>query len=199
MTAASAGGRRSKFWGIVTGVGRIDEVYTQSMKGTFKGNVLEWDKELAKTQPGAVKETRIVPNPTSYPGLSVIEVKILSVALASIFFLSFAFSLVLLLTSKPVEISASERAALGIKKKYGERMAEAIGQTPVKDEKIIYLGSMADLITVADELGKPVIHVALGASRDSHVYFVLDGTTRYQYMADAGNIWRRRNKEEESD
>jgi hypothetical protein len=167
-----------------TSAGKIDTTFTQNMNGTFKGNVLEWDKALTATKPGAINELRSVPNPMSYLGLSIVEVKILSIALASIFFLSLTFSLMLFVTSKAAAIPDTERETLEIKKKYGERMAEATGQTAKSAGNVIYLSSMADLVTVADELGKPIIHELSGPPPETHVYFVLDGTTQYRYPAE---------------
>jgi len=167
-----------------TTAGKIDAVFAQAMKGNFKGNVLEWDKELTATKPGAIKEIKVVPNPTTYLGLSIIEVKILSIALSSIFFLSLVFSALFLVTAKPTAMSETEKETLDIKKKYGERMAEATGQTLKSAGNVIYLGSMEDLVTVADELGKPIIHQVSGPTPKSHLYFVLDGATKYQYPAD---------------
>ncbi len=45
---------------------------------------------------------------------------------------------------------------------------------------------MEDLIKVADELGKPIVHQALGTSEDLHAYQIFDGATRYQYLLVTG-------------
>jgi hypothetical protein len=34
---------------------------------------------------------------------------------------------------------------------------------------------------IADELGKPVVHQSAGPSAAIHLYYVIDGNTRYQY------------------
>jgi len=41
---------------------------------------------------------------------------------------------------------------------------------------------MEDLMKVADELLKPVIHQPPSTPEEAHAYYVLDGTTRYQYL-----------------
>jgi len=164
-----------------TEFGLIDETFSQAMKGTLRGNVLEWD-ELAKTEPGSIEETRLIPNPNKYLGLSVAEARVLSTALAGIFFLCFVGYLVLYVRFKPAEPLPAEKEALRVKKKYRELMAEATGQTPIEGEKIISLGSMEDLITVANELGKPIIHQATGKPQEPHAYYVFDAATRYQYV-----------------
>jgi hypothetical protein len=65
-------------------------------------------------------------------------------------------------------------------------MAEATSQTPVVGEKIISLGSMEDLVKVADELGKPIIHQRPTTPEERHVYYVFDGFTSYQFVLAAG-------------
>ncbi len=62
-------------------------------------------------------------------------------------------------------------------------MAFGTSETLLKEERLISLSSMEDLIKVADELGKLVIHQAPGVSEETHAYYVFDGTTRYQYVS----------------
>ena len=40
---------------------------------------------------------------------------------------------------------------------------------------------------IADELGKPVVHQSEGPSGDNHIYYVIDGNTRYQYVLTRDN------------
>ena len=57
----------------------------------------------------------------------------------------------------------------------------ALKHVPSESEKTILLGSMEDLIKVADELAKPIIYQEPGLEGGQHIYSVMDGTTRYQY------------------
>jgi len=163
-----------------TPFGVIDETFTQAIKGSIKGNVLEWDKELAKTQPGSITTSQMIPR--KYLGLSVNTVKNLFTALVGIFCLFLLSSVVLYVKFKPKGPPQVEKEALQVRKKYRERMVEATSQTPMEGEKTISLGSMEDLIKVADELGKPVVHQPPSASEEQHTYYVFDGTTRYQHV-----------------
>ena len=88
---------------------------------------------------------------------------------------------------KPTELSQTEKELLQVKKRYGKHIAEIINQTPIEGEKIISLGSMEDLIKVADELGKPIIHQAPSQPQEPHAYYVFDGATRYQYIISTGS------------
>jgi hypothetical protein len=161
-----------------TPLGLIEETFSQAMVGTLRGNVLEWDKELAKSQPGSIKETRLIPNPNKYLVFSVAGARILSTALAGIFFLCFVASLVLYVRFRPAELSWIEKEVARAKKKYGGIMAEAT----IEDDKTVSVGSMQDLIRVASELGKPIMHQAPAGPRKPHAYYVFDGATRYRYV-----------------
>ena len=70
-----------------------------------------------------------------------------------------------------------EREAQALHKKYAERVAEVRGPVVVSGETIP-LNSMEDLVKIADELGKPIFHQS---AEGDQLYYVLDGTTRYQY------------------
>ncbi|MBU2009866.1 MAG: DUF5305 domain-containing protein [Chloroflexi bacterium] len=161
-----------------TPLGLIEETFGQAMVGTLRGNVLDWDKELAKSQPGSIKEARLVPNPNKYLVFSVAGARILSTALAGIFLLCFVASLVLYVRSRPAELSWIEKEVARAKKKYGGIMAEAT----IEDDKTLSVGSMQDLLRVASELGKPIMHQAPAGPREPHAYYVFDGATRYRYV-----------------
>jgi hypothetical protein len=77
--------------------------------------------------------------------------------------------------------TAAEVEAARARKRYGERMAEASGPMPAASgDNTVTLDSIEDLVKVADELGKPVVHYKPGAG-GVHSYCVFDGTTCYQY------------------
>jgi hypothetical protein len=166
--------------------GPIDETYSQEMKGTITGNVIEWDQELTKTQTGAITRVTLVGNASKYLGLSVNWARIVTRAFTVAFFLLSVISLILYFRSKRARSPLINMEALQIQKKYKQRIAEAKSQTPSENEILINLSSMEGLITVADELGKPIIHQAPGTPEGQHAYHILDGTIRYQYLPPIG-------------
>jgi hypothetical protein len=165
-----------------TDYGPIDEVFTQTLSTELGGGTLIWNEELEMTQEGAITTTHIIPNPNRYLGLSVDGVKKTSLILGLIFLAIFIASLVFYNQTKPTELPLFEKEALSIGKKYADRIAQASSQTPVASEKIISLGSIEDLVKVADELGKPIMHQPPTNLEKQHTYYVLDGTTQYQYI-----------------
>jgi hypothetical protein len=60
-------------------------------------------------------------------------------------------------------------------------MVEALEDNSTEGVMTIPLGSMEDLIKVADELAKPVVYRKLETQGDPQTYFVLDVTTLYRY------------------
>ncbi|MGA9695215.1 MAG: DUF5305 family protein, partial [Dehalococcoidales bacterium] len=68
-----------------------------------------------------------------------------------------------------------------IHKNYGARIAESSDDAPTADKNPVGMNSIGDLMKIADELGKPVVHQSTGPSADFHLYYVIDGNTRYQY------------------
>ena len=167
-----------------TEFGPLNETFSQTMSSTLGEGTLEWSEELVSTKSGSIEASRMIPN--KLVGVSVSGARILFPALTAIFLGFSLYLLILHMKSKPVKLPYIEKEALRVRKKYGGRMAEATSQTPLKGEKIIFLGSMEDLIKVADELDKPIIHQPPRTSKERHAYYVFDGTTRYQYVVIAG-------------
>jgi len=165
-----------------TDFGPIDETFSQTLSCNVEKGTLQWNEKLSRSQGGAITTTEVIPNPNRYLGLSVDKLRLVSIILSCIFILLFIASVVMYNRFKPAEPSMIEKEALQAGKKYGDRIAEASSQTPIEGEKIISLGSMEDLVKVADELGKPVIHQPPSASEKRHTYYVIDGTTQYQYI-----------------
>jgi len=165
-----------------TEFGPIDEVFTQTLSTELGGGTLIWNEKLQMTQEDAITTTRIIPNPSRYLGLSVDGLKLTSLILGLIFLILFIASLVFYNQTKPAELPLFEKEALQAGKKYADRIAQASSQTPIAGEKIISLGSIEDLVKVADELGKPIMHQPPTASEKRHTYYVIDGTSQYQYI-----------------
>ena len=161
--------------------GPIDEISSPSMKGTIKNNVLTWDKDVAVSKPGAIKQTVTINNPVKIMGLSVSTGRTLFVILSCIFAFFLLGLAVFYFMHRGAGPSDYDRKVQKINKTYGARIAESNGDSGVEGEKPVSMNSMEDLIKIADELGKPVIHQSAGAVWKVQSYYVIDGNTRYQY------------------
>jgi len=163
-----------------TDFGPINETFSQTLSTTLEKGTLEWKEGLTKTQPGFIKETRLIPNPNKYLGLSSSGVRNLFIAMASVFFIFFLFSLVGYAKFKPVELSMFEKEALQIRKKHKDLIVDVKELPEAKaGEVVIPLSSFDELLKVADALLKPVF---FKAELDKNTYCVIDGITRYQYI-----------------
>jgi hypothetical protein len=163
-----------------TDFGPINETFRQSLSTTLEKGILEWKEELIKTQPGSIKEAGLIPNPNKYLGLSSSGVRNLFIAMASVFFLFFLFSLVGYVKFKPVELSLFEKEALQIRRKHKDVIVDVKELPEAKAEEVVIpLSSFDELLKVADALLKPVF---LKAELDKNTYCVIDGITRYQYI-----------------
>ena len=160
--------------------GPIDETFTQSLKGTISRNVLTWDKTLSATAAGAIKQQETVPNDQSFLGLSLGDTKTWSLA---VFILggTVLFSGFMIRTARVTSrAEETEKELAAIRKKYGARIVDASGAAP-DVEGAINLNSFEGLISVADELGKPVVYFSTEPTPREHVFCVIDGKTRYQF------------------
>ncbi len=167
-----------------TAYGKIDEIFSPTLKGTIKGNILQWDEELTTSRPGSISQTTLVPNTEKYLGMSLGAARGLLIALTVIFLgILLALLYPYYARRQKERISPVEKEVRRIKKKYKMRLIEASDYTPAVGEKIVLLNRIEDLLTVADELGKPVVHaINKNPDEELHNYYVIDGITRYQYL-----------------
>jgi hypothetical protein len=59
------------------------------------------------------------------------------------------------------------------------------------------MNSMEDLIKIADELGKPIVHQSAGPTWEVQSYYVIDGSTRYQYSIPSDKSGQETDEKEE--
>ena len=163
-----------------TDFGPINETFSQTLSTNLEQGILGWKEELKKTKPGAIKDTKLIPNPNKYLGLSSSGIRNLSIAMASVFFLFFLFSVVGYSKFKPVELSMFEKEALQTRKKHKEVIVDVEELPEAKAEEVVIpLSSFDELLKIADALLKPVL---LKVELDKNTYCVIDGITRYQYI-----------------
>ena len=169
-----------------TDFGNIDEVFTHTLKGTLSPTVLIWDSELEGSKEGSIGEDiRMVPNTEKLFGLSPDTARIVfPIALAII--LPFSLYLLILgIVARPAALSRIEKEAIQAKKKHKELIVD-VKELPTiegQDITVVSLSSLDDLITTAENLFRPVLHKA---EEERHIYCVIDGTTRYQYVSEPG-------------
>jgi len=159
-----------------TGAGTVDEVYTQTLGATLEANSLAFDRELSRSQRGTIGGAAANPadeeERSRTPWIVMLIIALLALAY-------FGWSQVQL-GRTPLTEAEAEVARAG--KKYKQMMLEvrALPQAG-PSETVVPLSSVDDLVRVADELVKPVLH-EVDAGR--HSYCVIDGGVRYLYVVE---------------
>ena len=162
-----------------TEFGPVVEVFSQTMSTTLGEGTLDWREELISSKPGSIEGSRMIPK--KFLGLSVSAARILFPVLASIFLALSMGLLILYVKYRPARLPKIEREALRAKKRYRDLIVDVKKlPAPVANEMVIALGSLDDLITTAEELGKVVLHKA---ETEKHTYCVVDAAIMYQYVS----------------
>jgi hypothetical protein len=166
----------------VTQFGPIDEVFTHTLRGALGTTTITWDKEVEKSEAATIAGTKIVTDP------DVPKYRLWSRIAAAVLLVIFLFVTWHAIWARPV-MSKIAQEAFRAKKKHRNVIVD-IAKLPAaqREQVVIPVGSLEELIKVADNLLKPVLHQA-GA--DKHTYCVIDGLTRYEYIS---KLWHPANK-----
>jgi hypothetical protein len=79
-------------------------------------------------------------------------------------------------------VSAGEAEAARARKKYGQMMVDVEELHEIKpNDTVVPLSSVDDLVRIADDLVKPVLHQA---EEGRHNYCVIDSGVRYLYVVE---------------
>lgn len=157
-----------------TDVGTINEVFTQTLGAALEKNTLIFGKELSRSQsgtlwgaaiPGASQEGR-----SRTPWIICLVVALLALGY-------FGWNQTQLGVAM---VSAGEAEAARAKKKYKQIMVDVEELPEVKPTEIVIpLNSLDDLVRIADDLVKPVLHQL---EEGRHSYCVIDSGVRYIYV-----------------
>lgn len=155
-----------------TDLGAVDEVYTQTLEGKLEGNTLTFGEELSQSQSGFIGGAT-VPASSEESGSKMPWLAGLIVALIALGYLGWNQTRL-----RAAVLTTVEAEAARARKKYSQVMVD-IGELPsVKpNEMVIPLSSLDDLVRIADDLVKPVLHQI---EEGKHIYCVIDGSIRYQ-------------------
>lgn len=158
-------------------LGSVDEVFKHSLDLTLDPNSigLIQDATEPKTEFGSVASSVNVPR-TEVETARRFSPVILGVAVMACLYVLWNYIQV-----RPTQLNASEAEFLRARKKYKNVIVDIKEIPEAKDrETVIALDSLNGLIKTADDLLKPVFHNAEG---QRHTYYVIDGSTRYEYVS----------------
>ena len=156
-----------------TDLGTINEVYTQTLGVKLGGNILTFTKELSLSKSGSIGGAAI-PGESGSRAPWIIGLVIALLALGY-----FGWSQTQL---RLAPVSAGEAEAARARKKYKQMMVDVEELPGVKPtETVIPLNSLDDLVRIADDLVKPVLHQA---DKGRHTYCIIDSGVRYLYVVE---------------
>jgi hypothetical protein len=159
-----------------TSLGKVDEVYIQTLGAKLEGNTVTFDKELSQSQPGTIGEATI-PGGSEREPLEMLSLAGLIVALVALGFLGWNQAQL-----KLVGISAGEAELTRARKKYRQVVVDIEELPEAKpNDTIVPLSSLDDLVRIADDLVKPVLHQA---EEGRHIYCIIDSGVRYLYVVE---------------
>jgi len=155
--------------------GPIDETLTHSMTATLEREKVLWPKTDPEKNSGSIAETLTVPNPTA--GLA----KMGSLGALGVTMVIFLYTLWNYREYRRRRISRLEADDILVKGKHKDLVVDVEKLPDTKDEEtLIELGSLDELVKVAESIFKPVLRLA---EPERHTYCVIDGMARYQYVS----------------
>ena len=81
---------------------------------------------------------------------------------------------------------ALAKQARAIMRKYRKRLAQAApGETDLPGGEAVPLEDMAGLARVADDLLKPIVYRPPTTAQEPHIFYIIDGATRYEFQLGA--------------
>lgn len=179
----------------------IDEYFTPKMTMTFRHGTAEGNyistTGLEHTRPNAITDIKKIPLQ------EVLHQRYASSAfcaatLSALVATTWAFTKTVKSAPKPKKLMEEVIAP------YEEVIAESAGEPTYKGQiATITMETLEDLVTVADWLGKPVLSYEKAQSTPSkesiRIFYVLDGTTRYECTITAPTITKEEEEEAEGD
>lgn len=162
-----------------TDAGNIDETFFPAIEIPLNKDIIEVNGDLHQSKTGSIEKTERIYQPNViYRRYYSLGALVLCLIMLSV------FAYVILAAkhgSRGRGVATIEKEVMVAKKKYGDWIVDTDDIPARADDRVISLNSFEDLIKVAEELGKPVIHKKSSTSKREHVYHVFDGATRYDY------------------
>jgi len=161
-----------------TSVGTINELFNPTLAITFRPGTAQGDiliiQGLENTKNGRITQQNTIRNDW------IINQRYASYIITTIALGGLIFTLALIKT-KPTKAEKPQKHLEEIIEPYEEIIAE-VSQEPTPKTPItsVTMNSIEDLVKVADSLGKPILHFQ--KTENTHVFYVLDETTRYEYI-----------------
>jgi len=158
----------------------IDERFSQTMNMVVSPQTIGFPSDTEQTRNGSVTAMIVIPRHNVEIARSLVP------AIFIILFFVVLYIVFNLVAVKPVVPGPDKMEYLIARKKYSNLIVD-IKEAPAhaRDETVIEVNSLDGIIKNADNLLKSVLHKE---DPEKHSYWVLDGTTRYQYISSNGKL-----------
>jgi len=162
--------------------GTINEQFNPTLTLTFKRGTGEGDiiniQGLENTKNGAMTQENTIHNDW------VINQRYASYGLAAVALVGLVTTVWAYTKAKPTKLEKPEKYLEEIIEPYEDIIAE-VTQEPTYKAPLttMPMKSMEDLVKIADNLAKPILHIEKVGN--NHVFHVIDETTRYEYTITA--------------
>ena len=155
--------------------GPIDEALTQSLTVKLETNQVVWPEAAPETKSGSIEETLTTSNPAAGTA------KMGSLGALGVTAVIFLYTIWSYWEYRRRRISRLEADDIQVKGKHQDLVVDVEKLPDTTDEEtLIELGSLDELVKVAESLLKPVLRLA---EPERHIYCVIDGMARYQYVS----------------
>jgi len=162
-----------------TDAGNVDETFSPAIEIPLKKDIIEINGDLHQRKTGSIEKTERIHQP------SVIYKRHYSLGALVLCLILLIVVAYMILAAKQGSrgrgVAKIEKEVMVAKKKYGDWIVDTEDIPARADDRVISLNSLEDLIKVAEEIGKPVIHKKSPTPKGEHAYHVFDGATRYDY------------------
>jgi hypothetical protein len=174
--------------------GSINELFTPKLTMSFTSSFVQGDvvtiEGIQSAKTGKITSTDIIYQP------EVETQRLVSYALSIVSFPGVLMIIWAYTKNKPTKPFKPEALFEEFIEPYKEVISETV-QEPRFQEHVtaISMKTLEDLVKVADTLIKPIVHTR--KPPETHIFYVIDDATRYEYVVTESSIIERLKKEEE--
>ena len=164
-----------------TAQGNIRESFSQTLTADMGKPVFAFSEDLNKVVPTTLTDTSSTKSTRTALGLSLPAGRLVFPVLTFIFILAVGLINFNDIRQYQRPVPSYEQQHKAVLKKYGNRLADASVAVPIEEGRVVQMTSIKELVRVADEIGKPVIHERPREPGQPHSYLVIDGAVIYQF------------------
>ncbi|RLG57561.1 MAG: hypothetical protein DRN83_01485 [Hadesarchaea archaeon] len=161
-------------------VGTIDEYFIPELVLEFTSGSAEGNKitisGLDNSASGSITETYTTFHPEVLNDRNLF-VAVSAVGLIGLLFTSFVFT-----RTRP---KPPEKLIKQLTSPFEGAIIDSSTEPPREGMITVGMKSLQDLVYVGEGLGKPVLHFEKPGEKNVHIFYVIDGTTKYEYIFEA--------------